>query len=58
VNLAQRLQDLARPAGTTVASAPTVHAVGVGTYPFVELGDQLVKGRDTPVAAYRLAAAG
>ena len=33
VNLAQRLQDLARPAGSTVASAATVRArsaLGVG----------------------------
>jgi adenylate cyclase len=58
VNLAQRLQDLARPAGTTVVSAATVEALGAQRQDFVliELGEQLVKGRDTPVAAFRIAA--
>jgi adenylate cyclase len=58
VNLSQRLQDLARPAGTTVVSGPTVTALGPirSEYPLVELGEQLVKGRDTPVAAFRLEA--
>lgn len=55
VNLSQRLQDLARPAGTTVASESTVTAVGA-RWRWEALGDQLVKGRDTPVAAYRLIA--
>jgi adenylate cyclase len=55
VNLAQRLQDLARPAGTTVLSAPT--AAALSTQPALEpLGDQQVKGRETPVAAFRLLA--
>jgi class 3 adenylate cyclase/ActR/RegA family two-component response regulator len=59
VNLSQRLQDLARPAGTTVVSGATVDALGElrNQYPFVELGDQFVKGRDTPVMAHRLEAA-
>jgi class 3 adenylate cyclase len=53
VNLAQRLQDLARPAGTVVLSAPTVEAMS--TRPQVELlGEQQVKGREAPVLAYRL----
>jgi class 3 adenylate cyclase/ActR/RegA family two-component response regulator len=55
VNLAQRLQDLARPAGMTVLSEPTRQAAG----PAVEvdtLGDRLVKGRETPVTAHRLVA--
>ena len=55
VNLAQRLQDLARPAGTTVLSAPT--AAALSAQPMLEsLGDQQVKGRETPVAAFRLMA--
>jgi class 3 adenylate cyclase/DNA-binding NarL/FixJ family response regulator len=52
VNLAQRLQDLARPAGTTIASGPTVdEAAG---WAFESLPDQLVKGRQTPVRASRV----
>jgi class 3 adenylate cyclase/ActR/RegA family two-component response regulator len=59
VNLAQRLQDLARPAGTTVISGATFASLGAHSerYHFEDLGDQLVKGRDTPVAAYRINAA-
>jgi class 3 adenylate cyclase/DNA-binding NarL/FixJ family response regulator len=53
VNLAQRLQDLARPAGTTVLSAPTLEALH--DPPAVEpLGEQRVKGREGAVLAYRL----
>jgi class 3 adenylate cyclase/DNA-binding NarL/FixJ family response regulator len=59
VNLAQRLQDLARPAGNTVISGPTFDALGPARddLGFEELGDQLVKGRETPVVAYRLTTA-
>jgi adenylate cyclase len=53
VNLAQRLQDLARPAGTVVLSGPTTEALS--TQPALEpLDEQQVKGRETPVLAYRL----
>jgi adenylate cyclase len=52
VNLAQRLQDLARPAGTTVASEATV--VLADDWTWHPLGDREVKGRAAPVAAYRL----
>ncbi len=53
VNLSQRLQDLARPAGTTVISEPTLAHLGAA--PDVEpLGVQHVKGRDTPVRAFRV----
>jgi adenylate cyclase len=53
VNLAQRLQDLARPAGTTVLSAPTMQSLS--SEPEVEsMGEQNVKGREAPVLAYRL----
>jgi adenylate cyclase len=53
VNLSQRLQDLARPAGTTVISEATFDQIA--DVPDVEpLGDQHVKGRDTPVRAFRV----
>ncbi|HEU5481127.1 MAG TPA: adenylate/guanylate cyclase domain-containing protein, partial [Candidatus Tumulicola sp.] len=53
VNLAQRLQDLARPAGTIVLSGATSDALS--TRPALDLlGEQQVKGRETPVLAYRL----
>ena len=52
VNLSQRLQDLARPAGTIVMSAATSQALS--TKPELELlGEQHVKGREAPVLAYR-----
>ncbi len=60
VNLAQRLQDLARPAGSTVLSEATREAVvaaGV-TIEVDTLGARLVKGREAPVTAHRLLAAG
>ena len=54
VNLAQRLQDLARPAGTTVLSARPRCAGAVESRRVRRpLGEQLVKGRSTPVRAYR-----
>jgi class 3 adenylate cyclase/ActR/RegA family two-component response regulator len=53
VNLAQRLQDLARPAGNTVAGEPTVQAAG-DSWQWEPLGAREVKGRATPVQAYRL----
>jgi adenylate cyclase len=52
VNLAQRMQDLARPAGT-VAAEPTVQAAG-GSWAWRPLGARPVKGRATPVAAFYL----
>jgi class 3 adenylate cyclase/ActR/RegA family two-component response regulator len=59
VNLSQRLQELARPAGTTVVSGATVSALTPGTaegdLPFESMESQLVKGRETPVEAFRLA---
>jgi len=57
VNLAQRLQDLARPAGSTVASEPTVHGAG-GEWQWDALGAREVKGRAAPVLAYRLTGTG
>jgi class 3 adenylate cyclase/ActR/RegA family two-component response regulator len=60
VNLAQRLQDLARPAGSTVLSEATRQAAcAAGKAVAVDtLGAQLVKGRESPVTAHRLLAAG
>jgi class 3 adenylate cyclase/DNA-binding NarL/FixJ family response regulator len=55
VNLAQRLQDLARPAGTTVASEATVQ-LAESTWTWDSLGACEVKGREAPVMAYRLTA--
>jgi class 3 adenylate cyclase/DNA-binding NarL/FixJ family response regulator len=53
VNLSQRLQDLARPAGTTVFSEATAEALGFP--PEMEPMDvQQVKGRDTPVKAFKI----
>jgi class 3 adenylate cyclase/ActR/RegA family two-component response regulator len=52
VNLAQRLQDLARPAGCLVFSEATRAALA--TSPECEpLGDQAIKGRQGTVRAYR-----
>ena len=53
VNLSQRLQELARPAGTTVIAQATMDALKVKPAA-VALDEQLVKGRETPVHAFRL----
>jgi adenylate cyclase len=55
VNLAQRLQDLARPAGTTVVSEPTMVAAS-GDWSWESMGACPIKGRENPVIAYRLEA--
>jgi class 3 adenylate cyclase len=53
VNLAQRLESLARPAGTTVLSEATV--AGLSDPPDLEaLPPQLVKGRAAEVTAFRI----
>jgi class 3 adenylate cyclase len=52
VNLAQRLQDLARPADRIVMSEATYLGLSTPPAACTSLGDQLVKGRETPVAAY------
>jgi class 3 adenylate cyclase/DNA-binding NarL/FixJ family response regulator len=52
VNLAQRLQQLAE-AGETVLSEPTMLALS-NPIETVTLPSQLVKGRDTPVVAYKI----
>jgi adenylate cyclase len=53
VNLAQRLQDMARPAGNTVAAESTVRELS-DDWAWECLGDREVKGRAKPVTAYRL----
>jgi class 3 adenylate cyclase len=60
VNLAQRLQDLARPAGSTVLSEATRDAASTAGVPVDvdTLGAQLFKGREQPVMAHRLLAVG
>jgi adenylate cyclase len=52
VNLSQRLQQLADP-GETVMSEATFKALSAQV-PAVALGAQLVKGRETPVFAYKI----
>jgi class 3 adenylate cyclase/ActR/RegA family two-component response regulator len=53
VNLSQRLQDLARPSGTTVFSEATAEALGFPAE-MVPMDVQQVKGRDTPVQAFKI----
>jgi adenylate cyclase len=53
VNLSQRLQQLGA-AGETVISEPTKRAMSVPAR-LLALPAQLVKGRDTPIIAYKLA---
>jgi class 3 adenylate cyclase/DNA-binding NarL/FixJ family response regulator len=53
VNLAQRLQDRARPAGRIVMSEPSCAALS-GPVAAVRLEPALVKGRAAPVTAYML----
>jgi class 3 adenylate cyclase/DNA-binding NarL/FixJ family response regulator len=55
VNLCQRLQQFAEP-GQTVLSEPTWDALTVRPDDAEKLEPQLVKGRDTPVVAYRIGA--
>ncbi len=53
VNLAQRLQDWARPSGTTVLSEATVAGL-TAPPPLERMAEAKVKGRETPVLAFRL----
>jgi class 3 adenylate cyclase len=54
VNLANRLQDLARPAGTTVMSEATWDSLTEPPDEYERLSAQLMKGRRTPVTCYRI----
>ena len=53
VNLAQRLQDLARPSGRIVINESTYAALH-SDFEVVALDETTVKGRNTPVRAYRI----
>ena len=53
VNMAQRLQELARPAGTTVVSESTAEAIA-RRVPLRPLDAQLVKGRESLVTAFAI----
>jgi len=52
VNLSQRLQDLARPEDRIVLSDATYQALSEPPANCEPIGEQLVKGRQTPVLAY------
>ena len=54
VNLAQRLQDLARPAGTTVMSEATWDSLTELPDEYEKLTAQLIKGRRAPATCYRI----
>ena len=53
MNLSQRLQQLAA-AGETVLSEATLTRAAAEPWMTVPLGAQLVKGRDTPVVAFKI----
>src|SRR5262249_16479331 len=53
VNLAQRLQDLARPGGWVVFSEATREALSSPPTECEPLGEQAIKGRQGAVTAYR-----
>jgi len=53
VNLAQRLQDLARPAGTTVASEATIAALSF-TVDAQPMGPTTVKGREGVLTPFKI----
>jgi class 3 adenylate cyclase/DNA-binding NarL/FixJ family response regulator len=53
VNMAQRLQDLARPAGVTVVSEATVAAL-TDPPPLTAMPPQILRGRHAPVVAFRI----
>jgi class 3 adenylate cyclase len=53
VNLAQRLQDIARPSGRIVINESTYEALTTEV-DVVALDETTVKGRNTPVRAYRM----
>ena len=57
VNLTQRLQQFGQP-GQTVLSEPTWAALTHRPTKFEQLDPEMVKGRDTPVVAYRITGTG
>ena len=56
VNLSARLQDLARPGGRTCMNEATYQALSEPLDGAERLDDTVVKGRETPVVAYRIEA--
>ena len=54
VNLAQRLQDLARPSGMTVVSEATWESLTELPNEYERLTAQLIKGRRAPATCYRI----
>ena len=56
VNLSARLQDLARPGGRVVISESTFNACSTPPADAERLDGTVVKGRETPVVAYRIEA--
>ena len=54
VNLAQRLQELARPAGTTVMSEATWDSLAKPPDEYEKLTAQLIRGHREPVTCYRI----
>jgi adenylate cyclase len=56
VNLSQRLQDLARPGNATVLSDATYRALSSPPAGAQSLGEITVKGRETPLSAWRVEA--
>jgi class 3 adenylate cyclase/DNA-binding NarL/FixJ family response regulator len=54
VNMSQRLQDLARPAGTTVLSTATVEALPEPPQGLEAMDEVYVKGREAAVRAFRI----
>ena len=57
VNLTQRLQQFGQP-GQTVLSEPTWLALSARPAVFEQLDPSIVKGRDTPVVAFRITGEG
>lgn len=56
VNLSARLQDLARPSGRIVISDTTFRALSAPPENAKRMDGTVVKGRETPVVAYRIEA--
>jgi adenylate cyclase len=54
VNLAQRLQELARLAGTTVMSDATWDSLAEPPHEYEKLTAQLIRGHREPVTCYRI----
>lgn len=58
VNLSQRLQDMARPGNATVISEATYRSLTEPPADALSMGEITVKGRETPLIAWRVEAPG